>query len=118
MPVKTILYEDIYRCVDRGEAEAMLQDAYAEDEMIRHLGERYGEIEDLLFVNYNIDHLLTKVGQQKTTVKKDEFSQFESMMEKKTIDPDDESFESLITLESSSLRGKAKSGDAPELITP
>jgi len=36
-PVKTILYEDIYRCVDRNEAEQILQDCYAEEELIRHL---------------------------------------------------------------------------------
>ena len=35
-PVKTILFEDIYRCVDRKEAEQILLDAYAEEELIRH----------------------------------------------------------------------------------
>ncbi len=36
-PVRTILFEDIYRCVDRREAEQLLQDTYAEEELIRHL---------------------------------------------------------------------------------
>jgi len=33
-PVKTVLYEDIFRCVDRNEAETLLLDSYAEEELI------------------------------------------------------------------------------------
>lgn len=47
MPVKTIRIEDVYRCVDRGEAEALLRDPYAENEMIKLLEARYGQIDDL-----------------------------------------------------------------------
>jgi len=36
-PIKTILFEDIYRCVDRREAEQILTDPFAEDELIKHL---------------------------------------------------------------------------------
>lgn len=31
----------------------MLKDTYAEDELVRLLGETYGEIEDVYFVNYD-----------------------------------------------------------------
>jgi hypothetical protein len=61
-PVRTILYEDIYRCVDRREAEQLLQDPYAEEELIRHLQERYGLIDDCFFINYETDAILQKVG--------------------------------------------------------
>ena len=29
--------EDLYRCIDKREAEQMLADEYAEDELLRHL---------------------------------------------------------------------------------
>jgi hypothetical protein len=45
-PVTTILMEHLYRCIDRREAEQILNDPYAEDELIRHLEERYGAIDD------------------------------------------------------------------------
>ena len=77
-PVKTILFEDIYRCVDRNEAESLLFDPYAEEELIRHLQDRYGLIDDSFFINYDVDRILTKVGENTTTVKKDVTDDFEA----------------------------------------
>jgi hypothetical protein len=51
-PVKTVLFEDVYKCKDRLEAERLLDDDTAETELIRHLQERYGQIEDLFMLNY------------------------------------------------------------------
>lgn len=45
--------EDLYRCVDRREAEQLLQDSYAEDELLMHLEERYGAIQDFELFNYD-----------------------------------------------------------------
>lgn len=62
-PVKAVLFEDIYRCVDKREAEQILQDTYAEEELIRHLQERYGLIDDFFFINYETDGILQRVGE-------------------------------------------------------
>jgi len=52
-PIKTILLEDIYKCANRFAAEKLLYDPYAVEEMLRHLSERYGEIDDHFFINYD-----------------------------------------------------------------
>jgi len=61
--VRTILYEDIYKCSDRLDAEEILANDFAEEEMIKHLGSRYGEIEDAFFINYDFEKILQRVGQ-------------------------------------------------------
>jgi len=50
--MKVVTYEDIYRSLDLDEAESILFDAFAEEEALKHLQARYGEIEDLFFINY------------------------------------------------------------------
>ena len=40
----------------------MLEDSYAMDEMLRHLSERYGDIDDHFFINYEVEALLTRFG--------------------------------------------------------
>ena len=50
--MKTVLFEDVYKCKDRLEGEKLLDDPTAETELIRHLQDRYGQIEDFFFVNY------------------------------------------------------------------
>ena len=61
-PVRTIALEDVYKCSSRYEAEQLLEDPYAVTEMIRHLSERYGEIEEQFFVNYDVEGILARVG--------------------------------------------------------
>jgi len=56
----------------------LLVDPYAEEELIRHLQERYGLIDDLFYMNYDVDRILTKVGENTTTVKKDAADDFEA----------------------------------------
>ena len=51
--VKTILYEDLYKCLDKYEADDLLDESYAEDTMLKHVSDRYGEIEKFFFINYN-----------------------------------------------------------------
>ena len=53
--------EDIYRCVDRREAESFLSDTYAEEELVRHLQDRYGLIDESFLINYNIEKLMQKI---------------------------------------------------------
>ena len=47
------MLEDIYQCSNRFEASNLLEDSYAVEEMMRHLSELYGEIDDHFFVNYD-----------------------------------------------------------------
>ena len=56
------MFEDIYKCSNSFEAEKLLDDPYAVEEMIRHLSERYGEIDEHFFVNYEIESILRAVG--------------------------------------------------------
>lgn len=56
------MLEDVYKCSSRFDAERLLEDPYAVDEMIRHLGERYGEIDEQFFVNYDVEAILRQVG--------------------------------------------------------
>ena len=110
--VKTILFEDIYRCTDRTQAEEILSDQYAEEELTRHLQDRYGLIEDSFFLNYDFDKILNRVGMgsmSKDTgglVKKDVDAELQALLEgglsQTTLD--DESFESLITLSKGKLK--------------
>jgi len=56
----------------------LLIDPYAEEELIRHLQERYGLIDDFFYINYDVDRILTKVGENNSTVKKDATDSFET----------------------------------------
>ena len=86
--VKTILFEDIYRCSDRTQAEEILDDHYAEEELIRHLQDRYGLIEDSFWLNYDYDKILNRVGmgamnqasKEIGLVKKDHDAELESLL--------------------------------------
>ena len=60
--IKTILYDDLYRCVDQYEATKILEDPYAFAEMKRHLSARYGEVAEGTFLNYDIDNVLITAG--------------------------------------------------------
>ena len=61
-PIKTITLEDVYKCSSRYEGGQLLEDPYAMEEMLRHLSERYGEIDAEFLVNYEIDAILARVG--------------------------------------------------------
>lgn len=62
-PIKTTLLNDVHRCTDRQQAENLLNDSYAENEVIRLLESRYGEIDDFVYINYNIEKILNKIRQ-------------------------------------------------------
>ncbi len=95
--------EDIYRCVDRREAEALLSDTYAEEELVRLISERYGDVEESFLINYDIEQVLRRSGAltMRNTVQKDIVNDFENTIKQQgpvTINEDDESFESLMTV--------------------
>ena len=64
--VKTIRLEDIYRCLDRREAEEMLNDTFAEEALVDHLSKKYGTIKDFFSINYSINKYLAMVQSKRT----------------------------------------------------
>ena len=81
--------------------------------MTRILGERYGNVEDFFFLNYDFEKILRRVGMGSMTsantglVKRDLASEMDDMLEKaledKDIELDSESFESLFTINKKDL---------------
>jgi hypothetical protein len=50
--IKNITYEDVLRALDRTEAESLLLDTFAEDELKDHLVSKYGQVKDMFHINY------------------------------------------------------------------
>ena len=85
--IKTVLFQDIYNAPDRQKAEQILEDPLAEQELMRHLGDRYGSIEDFFFLNYDFEKILKRVGMGSMSsdtglVKKDLASEMDEILEK------------------------------------
>jgi hypothetical protein len=51
--VKNITFEEVARSLDRAEAEALLHDPFAQDELLRHLQAKFGPIDQFFHINYN-----------------------------------------------------------------
>ena len=110
-PVKTFYFEDIYRAVDRREAEAMLEETFAEEELISHLEKNYGQVEDYFFVNYSPEKIISRVSNDRqATVAKDETTAIE------TPQNDDESFEVLLAMAETKAKGGAKTLDLGPIV--
>ena len=60
----------------------MLQDPYAEEELIRHLQDRYGLIDDMFFINYDIENILARIGENNSKVGRDQIEDFENVLKK------------------------------------
>ncbi len=50
--IKNITYEDVLRALDRTEAESLLLDTFAEDELKEHLVNKFGQVKDMFHINY------------------------------------------------------------------
>jgi len=50
--VKNVAYEDVMRALDRTEAEGLLLDTFAEEELRDHLTSKFGPIRDMFHINY------------------------------------------------------------------
>ena len=56
--VQTVLMKDLYKCATKFEANQILKDPYALEEMIKHLTKLYGEIEEDFYIDYDLDFIL------------------------------------------------------------
>jgi hypothetical protein len=82
--VKNISYEDIYRCNDMEEAESILMDDYAHEELSRLISKRYGKVQDIYFLNYKVNELVKKFSNVNLKIRKDFIEEFESLIENKS----------------------------------
>lgn len=80
--IKNITFEDIMRCLDKKEAENLLTDNFAQDELIAHIKKEYGEISNLFHINYVPSQILNTFMRVGKDVSTDEIHEFEESLSK------------------------------------
>ncbi len=75
--VKNITFEDIVRCLDKNEAESLLLDKFAADELKSHLTTMYGPLRDMFHINYRPQEILNRFIRSGRAVGTDEIMDFE-----------------------------------------
>ena len=78
--VKNVTFEDIIRCLDKNEAESLLLDPFASDELKSHLTAMYGPLRDQFHINYKPQDILTRFIQSGRAVGADEIMDFEQTL--------------------------------------
>lgn len=59
------------KCQDRGEAEQLLLDEYAEEELVDHLESKFGPVQELFHINYQAWDILAKFASYSRSVSTD-----------------------------------------------
>lgn len=80
--IKNITFEDILRCLDKHEAEKILSDTFAQEELVDHLSKHYGSIKQLFHINYDPEEILTRFMNTTKNVGSDQIQQFEEALSK------------------------------------
>jgi hypothetical protein len=109
------------RCLDKNEAESLLLDSFASDELLKHLSGQYGEIEDMFHINYKPAEILNRFMRGGKNVSTDEIQEFEEALtnaagEQKKDQAqviEEASFEDLLNLCREDL-GEEKKGEGEE----
>jgi|LauGreDrversion4_2_1035121.scaffolds.fasta_scaffold768190_1 hypothetical protein len=78
--VKNVTFEDIIRCLDKNEAESLLLDPFASDELKSHLTTMYGPLRDQFHINYKPQDILTRFIRSGRAVGADEIMDFEQTL--------------------------------------
>ena len=78
--VKNITYDDIRRCLDNNEAENLLLDPYAQDELKNHLQEKFGKIKEMFHINYKVNEIINSFNTKGRRVGTDEILEFEQAL--------------------------------------
>jgi fructose-1-phosphate kinase PfkB-like protein len=106
--VKNIAYEDLMRCLDKNEAESILQDEFAEQELIKHISTKYGPVRELFHINYRTADILSRFTKHGREVTTDELMEFENSLQRLSQEDamyrekamlEEASFEDLVKLE-------------------
>ena len=80
--IKNITFEDIMRCLDKNEAEGLLCDTFAQEELIDHLKKQYGPVKNMFHINYNPQEILNRFMRGGKNVSTDEIHEFEEALSK------------------------------------
>ena len=64
--MKTIFYEDVYRCNSRSEAFELLSGTEAEKAMTEHIESKFGSVAEFETFSYDIESILNRLGFTKT----------------------------------------------------
>ena len=64
--MKTIFYEDVYRCNSRSEAFELLSESEAEKAMTEHIESKFGSVAEFETFSYDMEAILNKLGFTKT----------------------------------------------------
>jgi hypothetical protein len=78
--VKNVTFEDIIRCLDKNEAETLLMDHFASDELKSHLTSMYGPLRDMFHINYKPQDILNRFIRSGRAVGADEIMDFEQTL--------------------------------------
>ena len=78
--MKNITFEDIVRCLDKNEAESLLLDKFAADELKTHLTTMYGPLRDMFHINYRPQEILNRFIRSGRSVGTDEIMDFEQTL--------------------------------------
>jgi hypothetical protein len=78
--VKNVTFEDIIRCLDKNEAETLLLDQFASDELKQHLTTMYGPLRDMFHINYKPQEILNRFIRSGRAVGADEIMDFEQTL--------------------------------------
>lgn len=80
--VKAITFDDIYRCLEKNDAKAILNDTYAEDELKKLLTKYYGgKINKIEYINYHVGVIVDSFHSISGTVGKDHLDEFQSFIQ-------------------------------------
>ena len=80
--VKNITYEDVMRCLDKNEAESLLLDEFAQNELVKHITDKFGPLKDFFHINYRTGEIINRYLKNGKTVASDEIYEFEQALMK------------------------------------
>lgn len=80
--IKTITFEDVYRCLEKSEAKRMLSNATAEQEMEKLLVKYFGgSIQRVEFINYDAERIVRSFHSPSGSLGKDHLNEFQQFID-------------------------------------
>ena len=78
--IKNVTYEDVMKCLDKNEAESILLDPLAKDEVHTHIEKNFGKIQEIFFINYKTANILSRFHVNGKPVGTDQIEEFEQTL--------------------------------------
>lgn len=80
--IKSVTFEDVYRCLEKTEAKRMLSDTTAEQEMERLLVKYYGgAMQKVEFINYDAERIVRSFHSPSGHLGKDHLNEFQQFID-------------------------------------